>query len=131
MSAGFECTKGLDALIRRYIRIELLKNLVRSIRHKGLELNGNYSDTLEQIIKHRTESCALIFILCEQPRSRLVDIFVAASCRAENSLERIRNMEIIHAFINRLYAAENGILEILIDFFRSFRSEYFAAEIFI
>ena len=40
-------------------------------------------------------------------------------------------MEIIHAFINRLYAAENGIFEILIDGFRSFGSEYLAAEIFI
>ena len=131
MSAGFERAKGLDALIRRYIRIELLKNLVRSIRHKGLELNGNYSDALKEIIKHRTESCALIFILCEQPRGRLVDVFVAASCRAENSLKRIRNMEIIHAFVNRLYAAENSVFEILINCFGSFRSEYLAAEIFI
>ena len=130
-STGFERAKRLDALIRRYIRVELLKNLVRGIGHKGLELNSNYSDTLKEIIKHRTEPCALIFILCEQPRSRLVDIFVAASCCAENSLKRIRNMEIIHAFINRLYAAENGIFEILIDGFRSFGSEYLAAEIFI
>ena len=40
-------------------------------------------------------------------------------------------MEIIHAFVNRLYAAEDGVFEILINCFGSFRSKYLAAEIFI
>ena len=84
--------------------IELGQDLFRRLRHKGGQERRADGDGLSQVVKHRSQTVLLLLILCQSPRSGLVDIFIAAAEDIEDLCDGIGHAQLLHLLVCLLHS---------------------------
>ena len=89
------------------------------------------SYSFQQVVKYRSETRGLRFVLRQHPRLGLVDILIRAAEQSDYRVGRVGDTETVHALANRLVSRLTGRRKFCVDrFFSAFRLNY-AAEILV
>ena len=96
-------------------RIDLLKDLLRCLRHKGHKERRARLDAVAQVVENCCETVSACRILRELPRFSLIDILVAALEEVEDLRHSVRHAELVDLCLNLRDRTCDDRLEIVVD----------------
>ena len=108
-------TKARHSLEVPLLRVELLQNLLGSLRHETEEQRCSDGQRLGQVVKHSLQSVLLCLVFCECPGQSLVDILVAALEDIPEFRHRIGNAEHIHLLPYLLDLGEDSLRKLCVE----------------
>ena len=86
-----QCIVCGHALVRAY----LLPYLRHGLGHEREQQTGAYTNALKQVVQYSRKSRHVLLALCENPRSRFVDILVCTGNYLEYLLQRLGKLRFL------------------------------------